>query len=239
MTVGLSQVRRSPPVFYRHAAQLSVRHRKTGWKLVDRLRVLLLGGTSHAGKSTLAQGLSERLGWDRLSTDSLARHPGRPWRTPVREVPPHVAEHYLSLSTDELMEDVLRHYRGLWPEIRDRIFARTIDGTLPGLIIEGSALWPDTVADFSHPQVSGVWLTASADYLRKRIHITSGFLDALPQEQILIQKFVDRTVAYNARMMAAVSEKAFLNLDVERYSTMDSLCSACVEIVDGLGLTLH
>jgi hypothetical protein len=42
-------------------------------------RVVLIGGTSNVGKSTLAQAVAERLGFEYLSTDGLARHPGRPW----------------------------------------------------------------------------------------------------------------------------------------------------------------
>ena len=75
------------------------------------LRVVFIGGTSHVGKSTLAESLAARLGWTRISTDTLARHPGRPWRPAPEKVPDHVAEHYLSLSVNELLKDVLRHYR--------------------------------------------------------------------------------------------------------------------------------
>lgn len=43
------------------------------------LSTILIAGTSHVGKSTLAGLLSERLRCEAISTDSLARHPGRPW----------------------------------------------------------------------------------------------------------------------------------------------------------------
>ena len=85
----------------------------------EALRVILIGGPSHGGKSTLAQALSARLGWQYMSTDRLARYPGRPWG----ELRPHVAEHYLSLSPDQLIEDVIRHYASMWPDIRNLITA--------------------------------------------------------------------------------------------------------------------
>ena len=82
------------------------------------LRVVLIGGTSHVGKSTLSESLAARLGWDRVSTDTLARHPGQPWKPAPEKVPDHVAEHYLSLSVDELLEDVLHHYGiNVWPKV--------------------------------------------------------------------------------------------------------------------------
>ena len=107
------------------------------------LRVVLIGGTSHVGKSTLAESLAARLGWTRISTDSLARHPGRPWKPKGEEVPDHVAEHYLSLSVDELLEDVLRHYRAVvWPKVEAIVASRLNDSCETGLVLEGSALWP-------------------------------------------------------------------------------------------------
>ena len=80
-------------------------------KMADNLRVILISGPSHAGKSTLAHSLSLKLGWSRKSTDKLARHPGRPWTINQKPVPEHVTEHYLSLSVDELIE--ILHARNL------------------------------------------------------------------------------------------------------------------------------
>jgi cytidylate kinase len=81
------------------------------------VRVVLIGGTSNTGKSTIARTLAERLGYEYASTDLLARHPGHPWRTTEREVPAAVAEHYGSLTVDELIGSVLAHYERLWPRI--------------------------------------------------------------------------------------------------------------------------
>ena len=49
------------------------------------VNVVLIGGSSHAGKSTVSESLAATLGWEHLSTDRQAAHPGRPWR-PVPEV---------------------------------------------------------------------------------------------------------------------------------------------------------
>lgn len=57
---------------------------------------ILVGGSSHVGKSTFARTLASTRGWELISTDDLGRHPGRPWPS----VRPQVAEYYASL-TDE------------------------------------------------------------------------------------------------------------------------------------------
>ena len=55
-----------------------------------------------------------------------------------------VAEHYLSLSVDELMEDVLRHYRAnVWPQVEEIVASHSDEASTTGLVLEGSALWPE------------------------------------------------------------------------------------------------
>ena len=130
-------------------------------------RVVFIGGTSHVGKSTLAESLAAMLGWERISTDSLARHPGRPWKPAPEKVPDHVAEHYLSLSVDELLEDVLRHYRVIvWPKAEEIVASHSHDTSGAGVVLEGSALWPEFVTDLNFDRVAALWLTASDDVLK-------------------------------------------------------------------------
>lgn len=56
--------------------------------------IILIGGTSHTGKSTLAEFLAAELESINISTDKLALHPGRPWKERPEEIPLHVKEHY-------------------------------------------------------------------------------------------------------------------------------------------------
>ncbi len=92
------------------------------------MKAILIGGSSHVGKTTVAKSLATRLGWTHISTDSLARHPGRPWRPAPRKVPDHVAQHYLTLSVDELIQDVLHHYKtNVWPKVESIITSQIND----------------------------------------------------------------------------------------------------------------
>ena len=86
----------------------------------NKSRVLLIGGTSHTGKSTLAQAVATRLNWQHQSTDKLARHPGRPWSVGSEPISGEVAEHYLSLDVEELVADVLRHVEIDWQKAADQ-----------------------------------------------------------------------------------------------------------------------
>lgn len=195
------------------------------------LRVIVIGGSSNVGKSTLAESLALKLGWRHISTDKLARHPGRPWKTKPQTVPDHVAEHYLSFSVDELIEDVLRHYRSMWPDIEALITSHATDFSTDRLILEGSALWPESVANLDIDNVAAAWLTASNDLFQTRIHSASRFDEVSARDKIMIQQFLGRTQLYNERMMAAVERLGLVSVDVEVTSSLDELCDLCLNLL--------
>jgi len=192
------------------------------------LRVILIGGTSHVGKSTVSEALAAVLGWDCLSTDSLARHPGRPWKPAPEKVPDHVAEHYLSLSVEELVDDVLRHYRvNVWPMVDEIVASYSNRTASTGLVLEGSALWPELAAGLDFRKVAAIWLTAGEEVLRQRIHEGSGYGSKSSREREMIDKFLQRTVAYDLRMVDSARKHGLVLLDVEESDATD-LAERCL-----------
>ena len=199
-------------------------------------RVLLVGGTSHAGKSTLAQALASRLGWSDLTTDKLARHPGRPWQVPPLTVPPHVAEHYRSLPVDELIADVLRHYRQtVWPLVEEIVTARATDPSTDRLVLEGSALLPDRFVTLSYPNVTAVWLTAGREFLAQRIYAESRYDTKSPPERLLIDQFLRRTWKFNDLMRSEVERLGLASLEVDENTRLDDLIAACQSLIRAEG----
>ncbi|WP_405662629.1 AAA family ATPase [Streptomyces sp. NBC_01166] len=178
------------------------------------VRVVLIGGTSNVGKSTVARAVADRLGFECLSTDKLARHPGRPWRTPEWEVPPHVAEHYGTLTVDELIRSVLDHYERLWPRIEELITARAAEGgTGTGLVLEGSALLPVPVAELEVRRTAAVWLTADDAVVRARVRTAGRYETATAAEQHLMDQFLARTGRYQELMLDAVDRLGLDRVD--------------------------
>jgi 2-phosphoglycerate kinase len=191
------------------------------------VRVLLIGGTSNTGKTTVAQAAAGRLGFEHLSTDALARHPGRPWRTPDREVPAHVADHYRTLTVDELTGSVLAHYERLWPRIAALIAARAGEPSGPGLVLEGSALWPARVATLGVPHVAAVWLTSVGSVIRDRIRTAGRYTEATEDERLLMDAFLARSLDFQDRLLAGI--------DAFGSRTIDSGTGASVaELVDAV-----
>ena len=203
-------------------------------KSSDKTRVILIGGSSHVGKSTLSRSMADKLGGRYLSTDSLARHPGRPWVSANKNyIPKQVAEHYRNLSIDALFLDVLSHYeKNVLPQIEAIVHSHASDLSKGYLIIEGSALYPTLVSNIvSNNSIKAILLTASERLFRNRILSESNFDNVGEEEKYLIQKFLDRTLLYNDRMNKEVEQLSFLCINVESVSTADELAKKCLELI--------
>lgn len=187
-------------------------------------KAILIGGTSHTGKSTLARRMGLRLGWAVMPTDTLARHPGRPWPQNGAPVRPHVANHYLTLSTGELIADVQRHYASLRPVIESKLAA-----SAGGLVVEGSALWPEHVTGPAMSGARSIWLTAGEDFLRKRIFTESGHARADRRQQAMIASFADRTVAFDRLLIECAEAQGQPVLNIETAASPEDALALALE----------
>ncbi len=161
-------------------------------------RILLIGGASHVGKSTLAQSLVTHLGWNYRSTDKLARHPGRPWQVKSREIPKHVADHYQLLSADELIKDVIHHYRNnVWSLVKDIVTFHATEVSADRLVLEGSALLPELVNTLNFENTSAIWLIANNEFIRQRIYVASHYESRSHSEKMMIDKFLELICLWN------------------------------------------
>ena len=180
--------------------------------LSNQTRTILIGGSSHAGKSTLAQYLATKLNWNYRSTDKLARHPGRPWiQANKKFIPQHVMEHYQNLSAEELFVDVISHYEiNVLPQVEKIVRSEEC------LIIEGSALYPELVKNLvGEDGVKAIFMTGSEQLFRNRIYHESNFDNVSDEEKYLIEKFIQRTLLYNQRMIESVENLGFTYINVE------------------------
>jgi 2-phosphoglycerate kinase len=204
--------------------------------LDERLRVILIGGTSNVGKSTVAQLIAGRLGWGYASTDRLARYPGRPWATPPDVVKPHVIEHYLSSDDAQLIAGQLAHYQNMWPMVEALVRRHAEDDPTAGrLVLEGSGVWPENVADLHMPNAAAVWLTASPALIEARIRNESHYDEADAPGKLLIDRFVVRSVGYDVEMMRLIRQLQLPHIEVTPETTPDALADICIERMRVIG----
>lgn len=155
------------------------------------------------GKSTCAAIIGRQMPADVMTTDTLARHPGRPW--PRDRIPPHVAEHYRSLSPADLLASVLAHYRDvIWPMAVEMIEDHVAAPDAGVLVLEGSALLPELVLTLDCDAIAAVWLVGDDEVVRARMRTEAGYSKADADQRRLIDSFFAR----NRLMNALIAETA-------------------------------
>jgi 2-phosphoglycerate kinase len=187
---------------------------------------LLIGGTSHCGKSTLAQKIGAAQGWRVVSTDQLARHPGRPWLG----VPEPVMEFYETLSPQSIYWFLRVHHTNMWPLLQ-RVIADEQNAS-GGFVLEGSALRPEHVATLTQHGLLTVCLHAAPDFLRERIRRESGYDERDVRMKHLIDIFVERSLRDNEDLAAAAEAAGVWLIDV---ADPAALAQAELDIIERLG----
>ncbi|WP_174020047.1 hypothetical protein G6L89_003300 [Agrobacterium fabrum] len=172
------------------------------------LSTILIAGTSHVGKSTLAGLLSTRLGWQAISTDSLARHPGRPWPG----IPAPVEEYYTALSAETIHWFLKVHHQNIWPLIRPMIDSSSHTGN--PAIFEGAALRPEFISPLLGSTVAGLLLHAGNDFLLERMRSHARYEDATAGQRHIMDAFIDRSLRENTEMLASAREHHLPIVDV-------------------------
>lgn len=187
-------------------------------------RLFLIGGSSHAGKSTLGEVVANHLGCRCISTDSLAKHPGRPWRDPPEQPPPHVVEHYRDLALDQMLQSVLAHYRSMWSPL---VLPLIESGER--LVLEGSALLPELVSQLDKQHVRAIWLVAAEGVLERRIRAESDYGSRDSDARFLIDKFAQRAVAFNRFVVEEASRLSLQKIEVGPETSVNELLQLCLE----------
>jgi 2-phosphoglycerate kinase len=191
--------------------------------MIPHLQAILITGTSHVGKSTLAEKLAERLGWNGMSTDKLGRHPGRPWLA----VPPEVAEFYERLSPETIHWFLKVHHENMWRQVRPMIEAERAAGRR--FVLEGAALRPEYIAPLLSDQMVGVLLYGDDDFLRTRMQAAADYGLRGSAERRLIDAFVDRSLRENAALYVSALEVGLRVVDAADERAVTGLFDELVE----------
>lgn len=175
---------------------------------------ILIGGTSHVGKSTLGATLARILNTEVISTDALARHPGRPW--PKTRV--HVAEFYAQLSGDSIYSFLLNHHQNMWTHLKGLI--ETSMNTESALILEGSALRPEYLADFVGTKAECLCLWAPDALITQRIYANSDYARLAPDQRKLVNAFLQRSLKDNVAIRESAQVCNIPYVDVSKVGAM-------------------
>ena len=160
-----------------------------------------------------------------MSTDSLAQHPGRPWP----KVRPHVAEHYQRLSTSATFEFLLAHHKNMWPRIKEIILRHVSDPNAGPLVLEGAALRPEFVCELLSDELKASWLIASDTYISECIQRESSYEHAPTSSRRMIERFIERSLMDNARIVESAKNLSLQCIDVEKSKLMEAFKASCLQ----------
>ena len=139
-----------------------------------------------------------------------------------------MSKQYLSRSADQLFEDVLHHYRiNVWPKVESIVASHSHEASAPQIILEGSALWPGFAGSLEFNRVAALWLTACEDIFRQRIYEESRYHSKSPRARAMVDKFLERTLIYNAKMVEVVNRHDYVLVDVLQ-SDVAELADRCL-----------
>ena len=182
------------------------------------MKSLLLLGTSHVGKSTCAKAIGDKYGLKVVSTDSLGRHPGRPWTG----VPSEVLEFYSNMSDDAIYWFLRVHHQNMRAVI-DAVLKAQKDP----FILEGAALRPENLVQSEQSKFVPVCLYVADNVLKERI--LANAMNAPKDVTLATHRFLERSLRENSALEQSARQHGITCLDVtgmtlsEQVQSIDAL----------------
>jgi 2-phosphoglycerate kinase len=168
-------------------------------------RVILIGGTPGAGKTTLCLAVARRLGISSMSFDDL--HAGIRGLTSPESHPDlhrtgrgHHVEYFTTTPGPSLVEDALIETAAMWPGMERMILRRANVG--PDAVIDSWMLRPSLVATLHKPNVRAVWIHVDPDVLVERERRNTEFLRGSQDPDRMFENFIHRSLEWNELMAA-------------------------------------
>ena len=178
--------------------------------------VILIGGSSHVGKTMVAKKLVEKHGWDCIPLDYLKSTFLKAW-----------------FADCEKSDDVaIRH--GMWPLVSEIVKQAVETGR--NLIIEGCYIpveWKESFSSEQMKHIRAVFIVMSEAYIRSHMD-DIGTHSAVVEKRINDVLDVERLVACSAGFKADCLENGTSYIEIDREYDVDSLMYAVGSVIEDL-----
>ena len=104
--------------------------------------------------------------------------------------------------------------------------AHAEDLAKPPLILEGSALLPEKVADLRIPDVSALWLIGDERLIEARIRAESRYDESDAASRAMIDAFVERSRRFNRLMLDEVVRLGLPHVSIDADTTVEALAAS-------------
>ncbi len=199
-------------------------------------KVIYLGGAPMVGKTAVARVIASRLQYGCIATDDIGAaiasvtdaksHPafhymaGRDYR-----------EYYITSTIEDLIADMNSQHAALWPAVSTLFRNHSTWGT--PVIIEGWALRPNLVSHLSG-DIAGVFILADADLIEERTFAhskSSHFSKGASNEEMMIQRYVQRSRWYNKHLRAEVTRLGLTGISISLEMRPEQIADECMQLL--------
>jgi hypothetical protein len=187
--------------------------------------VIYLGGAPMLGKSTAARILACRLGYSGISTDDIGVAVGAVTKRDPRPI--DYREYYIVNDVQTLIRDLNEGHERQWPAVR-AVIQRHATWDHPA-VIEGYALRPAYLHALAG-DVDGVFVLADKGLIEERVRASAFSLGASNVE-LMIERYCQRSVWYNAMLAAEVSRLGLNALELSDEMGPDEVVNACLSLL--------
>jgi|GEM_PF-482397 len=195
-------------------------------------KVIFIGGAPMVGKTTVARIIACRLRRDCISTDDIGNAIASV-TDPVSHPAFHYMgdrdyrEYYIASTQNELIRDINNQHQALWPALSTLFRNHSTWST--AAVIEGWALRPDYVSQLSGA-IDGLFLLSDEALIEKRIRASS-FSAGASDEETMIQRYLERSLRYNAQLRDQVVHQGLKGISVSSEMQPDEIVDECLRVL--------
>lgn len=198
------------------------------------IRVILIGGPSGAGKTTLGAALAARLGITSLSVDDLVvaaravttptTHPGL-WA--MNRVP--WPEYFTDSSPEDLQADATRRHEATWPMVK-AVIEKHASAPGSAVVIDGWHIRPSYVAELDLDNVWAGWIVPAPEVLEARERaLMPEFYGHSSDPERMLGNFLARSHWFTDLVEREATELGMNVLRQPGDATVDDLCDRVLE----------
>jgi hypothetical protein len=136
-------------------------------------------------------------------------------------------EYYVTSSRGQLIRDINNQHEALWPALRTLFRNHSTWDT--AAIVEGWALRPDHVSQLSG-DIAGLFLLADDALIEKRIR-SSGFSNGASDEETMIQRYLGRSLWYNAQLRHQVTNLGLRAMSISSEVQPEAIADECMRVL--------